>query len=134
MERTEGVLFGFVSFQLNLVPFSIQLIPEKRRLDLYPRFDATKGWNIFDFTCLMISAVELSVSYIGRAMQGGDPGMEFVVGILPCRCAFLEDTLCLIVTDNQKDSHHLGSPETRCHVTVCVSVPGHSHKAAWRLC
>ena len=33
----------------------------------------TKGWNIFDFTCLLISFVELSIEYIGRLIenQGG---------------------------------------------------------------
>jgi len=32
---------------------------------------AVLGWNIFDFICLMISAVELSIRYIGRLMDGG---------------------------------------------------------------
>ncbi|CAJ1405263.1 unnamed protein product [Effrenium voratum] len=60
---------------LELVFFGIYTLECLVKLLLFDGFGYWVGpdwsWNIFDFTCLMISAVELSVSYIGRAMQGG---------------------------------------------------------------
>ncbi|CAE7572890.1 unnamed protein product [Symbiodinium sp. CCMP2456] len=41
---------------------------------------ADRSWNIFDFTCLIISMIELTISYITQAVEGG--GQEGERGVL----------------------------------------------------
>jgi len=61
---------------LELVFFTIYLLEALVKLLIFDGRNYFVGpdysWNIFDFGCLLISAIELSVSYIGRALDGGN--------------------------------------------------------------
>lgn len=55
------------------------------------------SWNIFDFICLMISAVELSIRYIGRLMDGGSnspSGLALLKVLRLARLARLVRVMC----------------------------------------
>jgi len=43
---------------------------------------ADRSWNIFDFTCLIISMIELTISYITQAVEGGQDGERGVLNLL----------------------------------------------------